>query len=92
MSPEALLNINVRTQMHIIDEEQARAYYEKEKANFLGKFSDNKLRIMQVLQAQEERKQFLAYAEKLRRGAAVQVYLTAPTKPDLRQLCCNPVD
>lgn len=91
-SPEALLNLNVKTKMHIVNEDQARAFYEKQKANFNGNFSENKLRIMQVLQAEEERKQFAAYAEELRKGAAVQVYLAPPTKPDLRQLCCNPVD
>lgn len=91
-SAAALLNLNVKTKMHIVNDDEARAYYEKNKANFNGKFSENKLRIMQLLQAEEERKQFAAYAEELRKGAAVQVYLTPPTKPDLRQLCCNPVD
>lgn len=91
-SPAMLLNLNVKTKMHIVNEDQARAYYEKQKANFNGKFSDNKLQIMQLLQAEEERKQFAAYAEELRKGAAVQIYLTPPTKPDLRQLCCNPLD
>ena len=91
-SPEALLNLNVKTRMHIVNEEQARAYFEKQKANFNGKFSDNKLRIMLLLQAEEEQKQFAAYAEELRKGAAVQIYLTPPTKPDLRHFCCNPVD
>ena len=91
-SPEALLNLNVKTKMHIVNEEQAGAYYEEHKADFKGKFSENKLRVMQLLQAEEERKQFAVYAEELRKGAAVQIYLAPPTKPDLRQLCCNPVD
>jgi hypothetical protein len=91
-SPEALLNLNVKTKTHIVTEEQVRAYYEEHKADFDGNFAHNKLRIMQLLQREEERKQFAAYAEELRKGAAVQIYLTAPTKPDLRQLCCNPVD
>ena len=92
MSPAALVNLHVKTRTHIVNEEQARAYYEKEKANFEGKFSEHKFQIMLLLQAQEERKQFAAYAEELRKGAAVQIYLTPPTQPDLRQLCCNPVD
>ena len=91
-SPAMLLNLNVKTKMHIVTEDQARAVYEKQKADINGKFSENKLRIMQVLQAEEERRQFAVYAEELRKGAAVQMYLTPPTKPDLRQLCCNPVD
>ena len=91
-SPAALLNLNVKTKMHIVNEEQAGAYYEEHKADFKGKFSENKLRVMQLLQAEEERKQFAVYAEELRKGAAVQIYLAPPAKPDLRQLCCNPVD
>ena len=91
-STAALVNLNVKTKMRIVTEDQARALYEEHKAKFPGKFSENKFRIMLLLQAQEEQKQFLAYAEELRKGAAVQVYLTAPAQPDLRQLCCNPVD
>jgi hypothetical protein len=91
-SPAALLNLHVKTRMNIVSEDQARSYQKEHKDNFPGSFSENKLRIMQLLQAEEERKQFAAYAEELRKGSAVQVYLTAPAKPDLRQLCCNPVD
>jgi hypothetical protein len=91
-STAALVNLNVKTKMHIVDEEQARALYEEHKAKFPGKFSENKFRIMLLLQAQEEQKQFAAYAEQLRKAAALQIYLAAPTQPDLRQLCCNPVD
>ena len=91
-TPEALVNLNVRAKMHIVNEEQARAYYREQKANIEGSFSENKVALMRVLQVQEEQKQVAAYAEELRKDAAVQVYLTAPTKPDLRQVCCNPVD
>ena len=80
MTPETLINLNVRARMHIVNEEQARAYYKEQKANIEGSFAENKIRIMQFLQAQEEQKQFSAYAEELRKGAAVQVYLTAPAK------------
>ena len=92
MTPKALIDLNVRTKVQIATEDQARAYYEKNKSSFPGKFSEHKLQIMQFLQGQEERNQLGAYAEELRKGAAVQIYLTAPTQPDLRQLCCNPVD
>jgi hypothetical protein len=91
-TPQALIDQNVRTKVPIISEAQAKAFYDKDKAQFKGKFSAVKLQIMQYLQEQEERKLFTAYAEELRKGAAVQIYLTAPQPPDLRQLCCNPVD
>lgn len=91
-TPKALIDLNVRTKVPIVNEEQARAYYQEQKARFQGKFSEHKFQIMRFLQEQEEQKWFAAYAEELRKGAAVQIYLTAPTQPDLRQLCCNPVD
>lgn len=91
-TPQALLDLQVKTKVPIVSEEQARAYYNEQKAQFSGKFSAHKFRIMQLLQAQEAQKWFTAYADELRKAAAVQVYLTAPTQPDLRQLCCNPVD
>ena len=91
-TPKALIDLNVRTKVPIVNEEQAHKYYKEQKASFPDKFSEHKFQIMQLLQAQEERKWFEAYAEELRKAAAVQVYLTAPTQPDLRQLCCNPVD
>jgi len=91
-TPRALLDLHVKTKVPIVSEEQARAYYKEQKALFSGKYSEHKFQIMQFLQGQEERKWLTAYAEELRKAAAVQVYLIAPTQPDLRQLCCNPVD
>ena len=91
-TPKALIDLNVRTKVPIVSEEQARTYYKEQKALFQGKFSEHKFQIMQYLQEQQGQKWFVAYAEELRKGAAVQIYLTAPTQPDLRQLCCNPVD
>lgn len=91
-TPQALIDLHVRTRAHIVSEEQARAYYKEQKANFKGKFSEHKFQIMQFLQGQESEKSLAAYAEELRKAAAVQVYLTPPPPPDLRQLCCNPVD
>jgi hypothetical protein len=91
-TPKALIDQNVKMRTPIISEAQARAYYNEQKAQLKGDFSKVKLQIMQYLQEQEERKLFVAYAEELRKNAAVQIYLTEPQPPDLRQLCCNPVD
>ena len=89
-TPQALIYQNVRTP--IVTDKEARAYYEKNKATLPGDYEDRKDQIMQFLIAQELRKQIQAYAEQLRKGGAVQIYLTAPEAPSLRQLCCNPVD
>lgn len=92
ISSLSLINQNVRGRVPIITIDQARAYYEQNKKSLQGDFKDLKVPIMQHLFAQEERKLFLAYAEQLRQAAALQIYLTPPEPPTLRQLCCNPVD
>jgi len=91
-TPQDLLNQNVRSKIMMASEEQARAFYNKNKATLPGDFADHKVQIMQHLLAEELQKQVAAYAEQLRKNAAVQIYLTAPESPNLRQLCCNPVD
>jgi hypothetical protein len=91
-TPQDLLNQNVRSKIMMATEEQARAFYNQNKATLPGDFADHKVQIMQHLLAQELQKQVAAYAEQLRKNAAVQIYLTAPEPPNLRQLCCNPVD
>ena len=90
ITPRALIYQNVRAP--IITDQAARAYYQQNKGRLPGDYDDQKDRIMQLLLAEEMQKQVLAYAERLRQGAAVQIYLTAPDAPTLRQLCCNPVD
>lgn len=91
-TPKALLDQNVRGRMSIPSEEQVRAFYEKNKAKFNGEFSEAKVQIFQYLLAEEQQKLVAAYAEQLRKGAAVQIYLTEPQPPNVRQLCCNPLD
>ena len=89
---KALIDQNVIMKVPIITEEQLREFHKANKARLNGDFSTLKFQIMQHLLQQEQQKLSLAYAEQLRQGAAVQIYLTAPGPPDLRQLCCNPVD
>ena len=89
-TPRALIYQNVRTT--IVTDKEARAFHEKNKAILPGDYEDRKDQIMQLLLAEQLQKQVQAYAEQLRKGAAVQIYLTAPEPPNLRQLCCNPVD
>jgi hypothetical protein len=80
-TPEALIDQNVRTKLPIISEERARTFYNEHKAQMNGDFKDRKLQIIQYLTQEEARKLYQAYAEELRKGAAVQIYLTAPETP-----------
>ena len=91
-TPKALLDQNVRGRMSIPSEEQVRAFYETNKAKFNGEFAEVKVQIFQYLLELEQQKLVAAYAEQLRKGAAVQIYLTEPQPPNVRQLCCNPLD
>jgi len=91
-TPQVLIDQHVNSKVPIINEEQARAYYKANKAQLNRDFSDVKLMLMQYLVEQEKQKALVAYAEKLRKESAVQVYLTEPKPPTLRQLCCNLVD
>lgn len=92
ITPRALIDQNVRTRLSIFTEEQARAFHKENKASLPGDFDDHRLQILQLMSAQDLREQALAYAEQLRKGAAVQLYLTEPESPNLRRLCCNPLD
>jgi len=91
-TPKSLIDQNVSLRLPIVTEEQARAFYNANKAKLNGEFADLKFQILQHLIEQEQRKLVSTYAEQLRKNAAVQIYLTAPQSSNLRQLCCNPVD
>jgi hypothetical protein len=91
-TPQALIDQHVNSAVPIVTEEQVRAYYNANKAQLNHDFSGAKAMIMQYLMEQERQKVLLAYAEQLRKASAVQVYLTEPKPPTLRQLCCNLVD
>lgn len=91
-TPKALIDHNVKAKVLIPSDEQARAFYDKNKAQLNGEFSDLKVQIYQFLLEEELRKLVAAYAEELRKGAAVQMYLTEPQPPNVRQLCCNQLD
>jgi hypothetical protein len=88
-TPQALIQSHVIANMHIVTEEQARAYYNANKAQLKASFSEAKAMIMQYLLELEKRKAQVAYAEQLRQESAVQIYLTEPKPPNVRQLCCN---
>jgi len=92
-TPKALIDQNVRMRVPIITDEQARAFHNEHKKSLPGDFSELKFQIVRFLMEQEQQKLSLEYAEQLRRASAVQVYLMPPQQPpDLRQLCCNPVN
>jgi len=91
-TPKALIDQNVRAKMSIPTEEQAKAFYDKHKADLNSEFSKVIVKIFEFLVEEEQRKAVAAYAAELRKNAAVQLYLTEPQAPNVRQLCCNQLD
>ena len=91
-TPQALLDQHVNTIVPIVPEERVRAYYNANKAQLNRDFSAARAMIMQYLMEQERQKVLLGYADQLRKESVVQIYLTEPKPPTLRQLCCNLVD
>jgi hypothetical protein len=91
-TPQALIDTHVNAKMPIVTDEQARAYYNANKAQLNADYKDVKAMIMQYVMELEKQKAMAAYAEQLRKESAVQIYLTEPKPPNLRQLCCNLVD
>lgn len=80
-TPKSLIDQYVRLRVPIITEDQARAYYDEHKSKLNGDFKELKFAIMDRLLSIEARKLSLAYAEELRKGAAIQIYLTPPWPP-----------
>lgn len=78
-TPKSLIDQHVRLRIPIITEDQARSYYEQHKSKLNGEFHDLKFEIIEQLRVLEERKLALAYADELRKAAAVQIYLTPPS-------------
>jgi len=91
-TPQLLIDQHVNAKVQIVTEDQARAFYNENKERLKGDFSGLQRTIMIHLMEQEKRRVVAAYAEQLRRESAVQIYLTEPKPPNLRQLCCNLVD
>src|SRR4030095_17166244 len=70
-TPEALLASEVRSKLPIITDQQARSFYEENKARIREDFDKVKYLVIQYLLAQEEQKLSTTYANRLRENAAV---------------------
>ncbi len=62
-------------------EEDARKFYNENKSRIEGTFEQVKAQVIQYLQQQAQRGAEVAFAEQLRKGASVQMYLIEPNPP-----------
>jgi protein-disulfide isomerase len=76
-----VIDQEVTAKLTIVSEAQAEKFYNENKSRLNGDFARLKNNIILYLQQQEEKKQLLAYADRLRSGAHVQIFLTPPQSP-----------
>jgi protein-disulfide isomerase len=80
-TPEALYDAEVQPRVKKITEEDARKFYEENKSRINGGFADVRAQIVQYLENREQSNAASAYAEQLRKGASVKVFLKPPDPP-----------
>lgn len=81
VTPSALLTTEIKAQAKQVTDAEAQTFYDQNKERISGEFATVKAQIIQYLQRNEERKVEEALAARLRKTAAVQVFLTAPAPP-----------
>ena len=79
ITTSALLDAEVKPKP--VTEEQARAFFEENKARVSGDFAQTKDAIINYLQQTELRIAERAFVEKLRATASIQIFLTVPESP-----------
>ena len=77
----ALFDVEVRARVKPVSEEDARKLYEEKKSSVQGSFDELRPQIIQYLETLAQGKAAEEYAEQLRKGAAVQVFLKMPDPP-----------
>ena len=80
-TPQSILQREVRGKMPVISDQQAKAFYNENKAQFSNEFPEVKMQILQYLMDREQKRLIDALAAELRKNAAVQVYLLPPDQP-----------
>lgn len=83
MTGAQLFDAEVLPRVKPITDDAARKFYDENKNRVQGSFEQLRAQIIQYLQNRERNNAESAYAEHLRRGAAVQVFLKQPDPPVL---------
>ena len=81
VTARAVLDAEVGSKVPVVNETQALAFYNENKERINGEFAQIKYQIIEYLQQQERDKLNAAFADRLRQGAGVQVFLTEPVPP-----------
>jgi protein-disulfide isomerase len=81
ITAEALFEAEVVPRVKAVTEESARKFYDENKERVQGTYETLRPQILEYLGTREQSKAAEAYAEQLRKGASVQVYLKLPEPP-----------
>lgn len=81
LTPEELMKAEVLPQLKPVTEEEARKFYEQNRAQIRGELKDLKDQIMAFLRNQDLQRRMQAFASQLRKKADVKVFLTPPEEP-----------
>jgi protein-disulfide isomerase len=81
LAADALFDAEVIPRVKLVTEEDARKLYDEKKATVQGSFDQLRPQIIQYLQSRAQAKAAEEYAEQLRNGATVQVFLKQPDPP-----------
>ncbi|HWP44303.1 MAG TPA: thioredoxin domain-containing protein [Blastocatellia bacterium] len=81
ISPAAVFEQEITPRMKLVSEEDARAFYDRNKERINGDFDQLKGQIIEYLQQVERREKEGEFAEMLRKAATIQVYLKEPEQP-----------
>ena len=81
ITTRALMDAEITPKMKPVSEADAQKFFDENKARINGDFAQLKPQIIQYLQQQESRRAEGSFADQLRKGATVQVFLTQPEAP-----------
>ena len=83
LTARAIIEADVLPKVKKITEEDARKFYDGNKAKMPAEFNELRDQIIQYLTENEQQKAQMAFAERLRSTASVQVFLKSPEMPRL---------
>lgn len=81
VAPQALYQAEIAPRTKPVTDEEARKFYEENKGRMNGTYEERQTQIVQYLQSSRQTAAEKVFAEDLRKGAAVQIFLKPPDPP-----------
>jgi protein-disulfide isomerase len=81
VTPKALLEAEVNSKVPAITDADAQKFYDENRARIDGDFAQRKEQVVEYLREAAERKALTDFAARLRAGAQVRTFLSAPVAP-----------